>query len=620
MAHSPSTTTPDAALTLALEHQTRALLTELDKRFQSFDTKWESRVGALESQAIDSDRRIVTLRADIEAHLTESDVNTDSRLRQIEEDAGARVACLESAVQVFDSWRPRVDSSIAHLQASLEHVHTSLAAMDQPGGFGTRGILGAYGSAPARPPGSAGHADGPNFGHRFDNPLWDSGYRYPPTDFHYPVTGTWNHHTPTPFSFAHTGNYHGEDMDTRRALHHHISGLPKINFPVFDGTCPKLWQKKCENYFEMYATEEVAWVKVATMHFNGVANRWLQSIEPRLASFSWHQFCQAVHDRFGREQHELVIRKLFHIRQTSSVQDYVDRFCELIDLLVTYEHTTDPLYYTMRFIDGLRDGIKAVILVQRPRDLDTACALALLQEEAESSRRRDHPRLEGSHSFRSFMKHPSATTFPDKNSPGIGADQAKVSTPSSSSAESKVASLRAYRRARGLCQFCAEKWVKGHKCSATVQLHVMQELWDMVLPDKDESDGEFQDSAEQFLMAISKEATVVPANSKAFRLRGSIQGVDMLILLDCGSTHCFLDNSYSTKLSGVVAMEQALTVKVANGELLYCNTQLPDASWTMHGLTFTSTFKLVPLPFYDMILGMDWLEQFSPMFVDWKHK
>jgi hypothetical protein len=33
--------------------------------------------------------------------------------------------------------------------------------------------------------------------------------------------------------------------------------------------------------------------------------------------------------------------------------------------------------------------IKSVILVQRPSTLDTACALALLQEEADSSRRRD---------------------------------------------------------------------------------------------------------------------------------------------------------------------------------------------------------------------------------------
>lgn len=58
-----------------------------------------------------------------------------------------------------------------------------------------------------------------------------------------------------------------------------------------------------------------------------------------------------------------------------------------MDLLVTYEHTTDPLYYTMRFIDGLRADIKSVILVQRPGDLDTACSLALLQEAAEPSRR-----------------------------------------------------------------------------------------------------------------------------------------------------------------------------------------------------------------------------------------
>jgi putative heme iron utilization protein len=104
----------DAALTLALENQTRALLSEIDKRFQSLDTKWESRVGALESQATASDFSS-RLRADMEAHLTASDVHLDSRLCQIEEDAGARVAALESAGQTLDFWRPRVDSSIVHL-------------------------------------------------------------------------------------------------------------------------------------------------------------------------------------------------------------------------------------------------------------------------------------------------------------------------------------------------------------------------------------------------------------------------------------------------------------------------------------------------------------------------
>lgn len=44
----------------------------------------------------------------------------------------------------------------------------------------------------------------------------------------------------------------------------------------------------------------------------------------------------------------------------------------------------------MKFIDGLRDDIKSVKLVQRPSNLDNACALALLQEEVDSSRRQDY--------------------------------------------------------------------------------------------------------------------------------------------------------------------------------------------------------------------------------------
>lgn len=85
---------------------------------------------------------------------------------------------------------------------------------------------------------------------------------------------------------------------------------------------------------------------------------------------------------FSRDQHELLLRQLFHIRQTSFVSEYVDKFTELVDQLKAYTTTPDHLYYTTRFIDGLRDDIRLVILVARPSDLDTACTLALLQEEA----------------------------------------------------------------------------------------------------------------------------------------------------------------------------------------------------------------------------------------------
>lgn len=96
-----------------------------------------------------------------------------------------------------------------------------------------------------------------------------------------------------------------------------------------------------------------------------------------------------VMERFGRDEHEILIRQLFHIKQTDSVSDYVEKFCGFVDQLASYESKTDPLYYTMKFIDGLQDEIKSSVLVQRPSDLDTACVLARLQEEvAEQGKRK----------------------------------------------------------------------------------------------------------------------------------------------------------------------------------------------------------------------------------------
>jgi len=51
-----------------------------------------------------------------------------------------------------------------------------------------------------------------------------------------------------------------------------------------------------------------------------------------------------VLDRFGQDQYELLIRQLFHIRQSGAVQEYADRFTGLVDQLIAYGKTTDPLF------------------------------------------------------------------------------------------------------------------------------------------------------------------------------------------------------------------------------------------------------------------------------------
>lgn len=61
-----------------------------------------------------------------------------------------------------------------------------------------------------------------------------------------------------------------------------------------------------------------------------------------------------------------------------------------MDQLNAYSVNADPLYYTMKFVDGLRSDIKKVIMVQCPFNLEAACSLALVQEEARDSQSCKH--------------------------------------------------------------------------------------------------------------------------------------------------------------------------------------------------------------------------------------
>jgi hypothetical protein len=77
-----------------------------------------------------------------------------------------------------------------------------------------------------------------------------------------------------------------------------------------------------------------------------------------------------------------LLQQLFHIKHTTTITDYIEKFTDLFEQLKAYNPNPDKLYFTTRFIDGLRKDIRSVVLVARPQDLDSACTLALLQEEA----------------------------------------------------------------------------------------------------------------------------------------------------------------------------------------------------------------------------------------------
>jgi hypothetical protein len=525
-----------------------------------------------------------------------------------------RLMSLELLKTEVDVWKPEITKKVEDLSLEMARVGKFLEREFRPHVVDQPGIFGPYQSASARPPGGIHHADGP-FGRRPDLHYRDreSGPQGVPT--HIPVKGTFSAH-PSRLSGFMAEQYYPHESP-REYMRPSLGRLPKLNFPQFDGSQPRLWKSKCEKYFEMYETEYFMWVKVATMHFEGRAARWLQAVEHTLGIISWEEFCNLVHERFGREQHESLIRQLFHIRQSGAVSEYVEQFASLVDELAAYESRTDPIYYTMRFVEGLKHEIKSVVMVQRPTNLDAACALALVQEEALDSmrgRRRAEPI-----SNRMAWPHAAPATEGNRVDKGdIPPDSFHTETRRAGSSTDRVASLKSYRRARGLCDRCAEKWFPGHKCPSAVQLHAIEEVWDMLEEEKGVEPA--VEEPQPTLMALSGAAWTGSDVATAFRVSGTIQNHQMVFLIDSGSSHTFISEKWRSSMLDVQPLSRKITVKVANGQVLNCEHHLSKDEWYISNYKFRSDLIFVQLPSVDLVVGMDWLQAYSPMEVDWYNK
>jgi hypothetical protein len=337
------------------------------------------------------------MREDLHAGFTAQDASIAAHFAEFSlsgQQREERVATLETAAVCFDKalndWKPEVDSSIAIIKLELSKLNTFFDHEAKAAGTPQAGILTTESTGVRTS--SVGAADGPA-GHRVDINHRDCGFRRVFPQIRDPVKGT-VHPSPLPSNFpSHVESSQAIDLfhpsySVGQGSRVPLGKFPKVNFPKFEGYSPKLWQSR-ENYFEMYGVDPSVWVRVSTMHFEGPAARWLQSVNRRVLTATWKELCMWIHERFGRDQHDLLIRQLFHIKQTSSVQEYIDRFSELVDQLLAYDHSSDYRYYIVRFVDGLKDDVKSVVLVQRPLDLNYVCTLTLLQEEAYASRRRE---------------------------------------------------------------------------------------------------------------------------------------------------------------------------------------------------------------------------------------
>lgn len=92
------------------------------------------------------------------------------------------------------------------------------------------------------------------------------------------------------------------------------------------------------------------------------------------------------------------------------------------------------------------------------------------------------------------------------------------------------------------------------------------------------------------------------------------------MLVDSGSSTSFLAASIASQLPHIQCSPIQPSVKIANGQLLRCVSVIPSCQFSIEGHQFQHNLRILHLDSYDLILGMDWLELYSPMQVHWKSK
>jgi hypothetical protein len=93
----------------------------------------------------------------------------------------------------------------------------------------------------------------------------------------------------------------------------------------------------------------------------------------------------------------------------------------------------------------------------------------------------------------------------------------------------------------------------------------------------------------------------------------------VIVLVDSGSSHSFINDKWTVLLARISSMQRSIK-QVANGQVIRCSSELKQARWSIQGYEFATDLKILPLPYYDLIIGLDWLEVHSPMKIDWLHK
>ncbi|XP_020550197.1 uncharacterized protein LOC110012122 [Sesamum indicum] len=379
--------------------------------------------------------------------------------------------------------------------------------------------------------------------------------------------------------------------------------LNKMEFPYFDGENARSWVRRCTRYFQLIPIPEDQKVPLASIYMQGKAEVWYQGYTQKKEFNSWDELVADVLGRFEDLHSERVMADFNRLLHETTVNAYLEKFEELKDQMLIFNRNLGEEFFMLKFISGLKEEVKSFVSIFNPTSLNQAVILARkLEHTVNAILKRAH---QPSRTLQSkFPFKPLNRNLPQKPNfqPGRFLTEAEVKA----------------KKEKNLCYRCDEPYAPGHRCKYR-QVYML--LSDAEAKDFDEiaqGDSTVEEERAEEDMAVSLHAMKEHTNSKTLRFNGLVGDREILILIDSGSTHCFIDEKVVGTLGCEVEGITPMTVEVADGRRLTSKVICPKFCWEVQGHKFSHPVRLLKLGSYDLVLGCDWLSNHNPVELDFQ--
>lgn len=414
------------------------------------------------------------------------------------------------------------------------------------------------------------------------------------------------------------------------------SMLQKIQMPVFSGKQPYVWIIEVERWFSIGRYEDREKLELIGLSLDGPVKKWFGWELKRRGFQSWQEFKDKLVLRFTESIEEEPASRLFAIKQTGSVADYISEFEELSELVPGL----DDEFLIRIFYNGLNQEMKEVIRMKEPKGLENHIAAVLRMETSafckvvsdKSKSEEGSQQQSKSHVLKSSSGYNSHRHWTDNEnrkghttpSASIQKKEGNTQTSSSEMRPRMKHSKEELDRMRKefICFRCgANGWTRAHKCP-NKELRIITVVNGLEMEVIDEVDNEEEETIvytpAQQLAILSLNSFLGIHSPKTTKLYGKINKTNVIVMLDSGASHNFITPDTVQRLKLKVCADPSLDILLGNGVTVKGAGVCKSVTFSLADTEFISDFIALELGMVDVILGIQWLETLGKCEVDWK--